>query len=157
MRKTFFLVTICFVSAWFFLVSPFVHLHPKGVNFKGNSVSANETTKTATIKEKIIQGVLGHLQYLYFNSPERHGKTYKVTIKDFDLHDEKTYAITDEDNTFWIIFLSEEESTPDRFFCCNEFRLDHVRKDLVTITRDKGLQFQFTVPVREEDLAVYKP
>jgi len=73
------------------------------------------------------------------------------------LGDEETYAITDENNRFLVIRLSDSEYKPEGFLLANEFRLDRVRKDLVEITRANGLQFEFTVPVRKEDLPGYKP
>jgi hypothetical protein len=110
--------------------------------------------ETVQRKEDIIQGVLGNFQLFYYSDKENRGRTFSLVIKDFDLDDEETYAISEKEKRFWVIDLQQVRDKHGMLtgICCKEFPLRKVREELVMATRAKGLKRPFTVPLRKEDM-----
>lgn len=105
-------------------------------------------------KEIVIQDILKKLAALYYVFAQDRGKTFAVIIKDFSLEDEKTFAVVD-DKAFWVIILParmKKDLGEESVGIGQEFALKKVRKDLIALTRAKGLKRQFTVPLRAQEL-----
>lgn len=108
---------------------------------------------TSAIKEEIIRGILIDLQLEFYVNPSLRGKSFEAVIKDFSPDDEQTYAIIDELNSFFVISISDKKKNPVCGTACSKvLKLNKVKKGLVALTRERALQRQFTVPLREEDL-----
>ncbi|TLY24396.1 MAG: hypothetical protein E6K64_06885, partial [Nitrospirae bacterium] len=53
-------------------------------------------------KEDVIKGILGNFQLSYYFDKENRGKAFSLLIKDFDLDDDETYAISENEKRFWV-------------------------------------------------------
>lgn len=108
-------------------------------------------------KDVMLRQTVEEFQRLFYNDPNKRGKTFDVIIKDFGVDDEETYAIVDQISRFYMISLWAYESKDqgvERVCVCSESSIGRVREDLIAQTRSKGIPRQFTVPVREQDLPV---
>jgi hypothetical protein len=108
-------------------------------------------------KDEIIRGILSDFQQEFFINPRLRGKTFEVVIKDFSVDDAKTYALIDALSSFFVISIPDKRDNPVCGSACSKrHRLGKVRKELIAITRAKGLKRQFTVPQQQEDLPLAK-
>ncbi len=112
-----------------------------------------QADEAESAKEEIIRGILIDFQHEHYVDPNKCGRIYSVVIKDFCPDDKKTYAIIDQLQEFFVISIPAKKKSPACGKACSSIHWQRkVRKDLVALTRAKGLKRHFTVPLRAEDL-----
>lgn len=100
-------------------------------------------------KGEIIARIMQQLENTYSIDPKLTGRTLTAVIKDFSLDDEETYAIVEEMEKFWIITLPVRWDTLHGYYGTHvgpSHKVELVRKELVSLTREQGIIFYFTVP-----------
>jgi hypothetical protein len=124
-------------------------------------------------KDALIQNILDQLTFMYSDDRDLIGKTFKVTIKDFSVNDDKTYLIIDgvaRTNTyvieevtadFWTVTLPRglKKIDPEYYkdndlsiLLGGQHRVEVMRKDLVSATRKNGIVREITIPKKRKEL-----
>jgi len=109
-------------------------------------------------KNHYINNIVDELTDTYSRDRIIAGKRIKITIKDFSLEDEDTYAIVEAGakgvegpDRWWIIDLPVARKKihgpySNTLCVCRSYPLDRARKDLLAETREKGIVKRITVP-----------
>jgi len=100
------------------------------------------------MKDEVLADVLYQFEAEYSIDPKMVGKILTVIIKDFSLEDEETYAIVEEEKEFFIITLPVRWNQLHGYYgacVCRSHKTKLVRKELVSMTREQGTVFYFTV------------
>jgi len=99
-------------------------------------------------KDDVLARALYQFEVGYSIDPKLVGKTLTIVIKDFSLEDEETYAIVEEEKEFWIITLPRRWNELHGYygvFVGRSHKVNLVRKELVSVTREQGTVFYATV------------
>jgi hypothetical protein len=115
-----------------------------------SSVLSAEFPRSAVLptKDEVLADVLYQFEAEYSIDPKMVGKILTVVIKDFFLEDEETYAIVEEKKDFWIITLPVRWHQLHGYYGAyvgRSHKTNLVRKELVSMTREQGTVFYFTV------------
>ena len=100
-------------------------------------------------KEPLITSILKQFVRVYSLDRNSKGRTFTVVLKRFEVDDEQTYAIIEEDETFWVIALpalAKRNVGVAEPLVGQEFPLGKVRPELIAQVRENPVIRQFVVP-----------